>query len=145
MPKVLIVDDKEENRYVLKNFFKLFGINSGIELVEASSGKEAVEKALSTKPDLIIMDVKMESDYAGLDATKAIRADDKIKNIPVWALTSQAMESNDADEGDRVKCLGAGCNDYITKPFDQVELIQKISILFNIEIPQKTKMRMGIE
>ena len=145
MPRVLIVDDKEENRYVLKNFFKLFGMNSGIEIEEASSGGNAVEQAKKYKPDLIIMDVKMESDYAGLGATKAIRSDEVIKNIPIWALTSQAMEAHDGEEGDRDKCLKAGCNDYITKPFDQVQLIQKVAKLLKLEIPQKTRMRMGIE
>ncbi|HNR87093.1 MAG TPA: response regulator [Spirochaetota bacterium] len=145
MPKVLIVDDKEENRYVLKNFFKLFGVNSGIEIVEAVSGEDAVAKARADKPDLIIMDIKMETDYAGLDATRTIRSDEVVNNTPIWALTSQAMEAHDGDEGDRDKCLNAGCNDYITKPFDQIELIRKISGLLNIEIPKKTKVRMGIE
>ncbi len=145
MPKVLVVDDKEENRYVLKNFFKLFGINSGIDIIEAASGDEAVARAKEVNPDLIIMDVKMETDYAGLDATRAIRSSDVISCTPIWALTSQAMESHDDEESDREKCIKAGCNEYIPKPFDQVELIQKVSRLLGIEIPTKTKMRMGIE
>jgi CheY-like chemotaxis protein len=45
MPKILIVDDNDENRYVLKNFFKLFGLNSGIELLEAVTGVDAIKIA----------------------------------------------------------------------------------------------------
>lgn len=145
MPKVLIVDDKEENRYVLKNFFKLFGPDSNIEILEAGSGKEVVEKLKKEDADLVIMDIKMETDYAGLEATKQIRKIDNDKKITIWALTSQAMEEHDGEQSDREKCLAAGCDDYITKPFDQVELIQKISDLLKIEIPTKTKVRMGLE
>lgn len=145
MPKVLIVDDKEENRYVLKNFFKLFGPDSNIEIMEAGSGKEVVEILKDEKADLVIMDIKMETDYAGLEATMEIRKIDDNKKIVIWALTSQAMEEHDGQESDRNKCLEAGCDDYITKPFDQVDLIQKISNLLSIEIPKKTKIRMGIE
>lgn len=145
MPTVLIVDDKEENRYVLKNFFKLFGLNSGIEIVEAATGVEAVKMVSEIKPNLVFMDIKMESDYAGLDATKEIREIEEVKDTEIWALTSQAMEAYDNEKSDREKCLSAGCNEYITKPFDQVELLKKISEFLGVDIPRKTKMRMGIE
>jgi CheY-like chemotaxis protein len=145
MAKVLIVDDKEENRYVLNNFFKLFGIDSGIELSEATTGKEAVTKVTSEKPDLVLMDIKMETDDAGLEAVKAIRQDSSVNQIPIWAITSQAMDAHDGEESDRVKCLNAGCDHYITKPIDQVELLLKVSKQLNITIPEKTKMRMGVE
>lgn len=144
MPKVLIVDDKEENRYVLKKFFKLFGMNSGIEILEAQTGKEAIEIVKEHKPDLVLMDIKMETDYAGLDATRIIRTDSDIGNTQIWAITSQAMEAHDGEISDKDKCLNAGCDHYITKPFDQVELLLNISEQLKIEIPPKTKLRMGI-
>lgn len=145
MPKILIVDDEEKNRLLLENFFELFGEEAGIELVEAQSGSEAIEIARREKPDLIFMDVKMESDYAGLDATRIITHDPDTAHIPVWAVTSQAMEAYDDELSDRAKSLEAGCKEYFSKPFDAVVLIQKISKLLNIEIPAKTRMRMGIE
>lgn len=144
MAKILIVDDKQENRYVLKNFLKLFGLNSGIEVFEAESGSEAVDVVLAEKPDLVFMDVKMETDDAGLIATKRIRANEDVRDTRIWALTSQAMEAYDNEQSDRKKCLDAGCNEYITKPFDQVELLKHVADVLAIDIPKKTKMRMGI-
>jgi CheY-like chemotaxis protein len=144
MPKILIVDDNDENRYVLKNFFKLFGLNSGIELLEAVTGEEAVKIAAQTKPDLILMDVRMETDYAGLDATRVIRSNPLLENSVIWMLTSSAMEAYENEESDREKCLKAGCDDYISKPFDQTKLLMRISTLLKVEIPERIKKRLGI-
>lgn len=147
MPKILIVDDKEENRNVLKNFFRLFGTKSksGIELFEAATGAEAVEMAQQETFDLIFMDINMETPEAGLEATKKIRAIPEIAKTPIWAITAQAMESHGAEISDREKCLKVGCNDHIPKPFDSIELLKKTSSQLGIEIPKKTKLRMGIE
>jgi len=145
MAKILIVDDEENNRDLLRKFFDFFGEDADIILIEAVSGAEAVEKNASESPDLILMDIKMETDVAGLDATRAIRSEEKDSQVPIWAVTSQAMESYDNESSDREKCLMAGCNEYYSKPFDTVELVKRISELLDLEIPAPTKRRMGIE
>ena len=145
MPKILIVDDKEENRYVLENFFNLFDIDADIELHMAESGVEAFEKAKLIKPDLVLMDVIMETDDAGLAATRKNREEPAIKDTVVWAVTASAMEGTSDEQSDREKCLSAGCNAYIAKPFDQIDLIRKIADLLQLEIPAETRALMGIE
>ena len=74
MPKILIADDKEENRFVLTNFFKLFGPNSNLDIFETSSAKETITKAMEIKPDLILLDIKMETSDARFLALKEIRS-----------------------------------------------------------------------
>jgi len=138
MAKILIVDDKKENREVLFDFFRFVGRKSPIEIEEADSGKQAVEKALSDKPDLVLMDVNMETTYAGLDATKEIKAKYG-EDIKIWAVTSQAMKGYENEESDESKCLAAGCDKYISKPFDQKKLLFDISSQFNIPIPDRVK------
>jgi CheY-like chemotaxis protein len=138
------VDDNDDNRYILKNVFKLFGMNAGLDILEAFSGAEAVRVVEEKHPDLVLMDVKMETDYAGLDATRAIRANPAVAKTVIWALTSQAMEAYDSEESDRDKCLRAGCDDYITKPFDQAQLLVRIAKLFNLTIPERIKTRLGL-
>jgi len=144
MVKVLIADDEEKNRLLLKNFFELFGEDSGIEIIEAESGEDAVTIALKEKPNLILMDVKMEDDYSGLDAAKRIKQEDGSDTILIWAITAQAMEAHFDEISDRAKAIEAGCDQYFAKPFDVVLLIQKISDVLSIPIPKKTRMRMGL-
>ncbi|HNZ27573.1 MAG TPA: response regulator [Spirochaetota bacterium] len=144
MPKILIADDRPENRFVLINFFKLLGPNSNIEYFEADNSVDAVNIAKKEKPELVLLDIKMETNDAGLTAAEKIREDETIKDIQIWAITAQAMDERDGEDSDRDKCLKAGCNDYLTKPFDPVKLLTKTSKLFNIEIPQNIRTRMGI-
>ncbi len=144
MPKILIVDDNDDNRDILKNVFRLFGIDAGLVIVEATSAAAGVKAVSEHRPDLVLMDLKMETDYAGLEATRAIRANPDVAKTPVWALTSQAMEAYDTEESDRDKCLKAGCDDYITKPFDQAALMQKTAELLKLTIPDRIKSRLGL-
>ncbi|HQJ06106.1 MAG TPA: response regulator [Spirochaetota bacterium] len=138
MAKILIVDDKKENREVLLNFFRFFGRKAPIEIDEAASGKEAVEKASTSKPDLILMDVNMETTYAGLDATKEIKTKYG-KDIKIWAVTSQAMKGYEYEDSDEAKCLAAGCDKYISKPFDQKKMLFEISDQLDIPIPDRVR------
>ena len=116
MPKkILLVDDSStvlmmeqmilaQGRYVLRT---------------ARDGAEAVERAKSELPDLILLDVVMPK-MNGLDALAAIRADEAIKHIPVIMVTTRS-EAQSMETG-----YARGCNDYVTKPVNSSELLAKV-------------------
>jgi two-component system cell cycle response regulator DivK len=87
----------------------------GYEVIVAVDGLEATEKAASDLPDLIVMDILMPK-LDGFEATKLIRKEPKTKNIPILAATAKALP------GDKEKCLEAGCDAYIAKPFTHRQL-----------------------
>lgn len=113
--KILVVEDNEDTREILLYRLKSMG---DYEVLLAANGKEALEMATKTKPDLIIMDLKMPV-MDGWEATKALRQTDWGKDLPVIALTAQAMER------DEEKALSAGCDDYIAKPIMDYTILKK--------------------
>ena len=113
--KILVVEDNEDTREILLYRLKSMG---NYEVLLAANGKEALEMATKTKPDLIIMDLKMPV-MDGWEATKALRQTDWGKDLPVIALTAQAMER------DEEKALSAGCSDYIAKPIMDYTILKK--------------------
>lgn len=120
--KILVVEDNEDTREILLYRLKSMG---NYEVLLASNGKEALEMATQSRPDLIIMDLKMPV-MNGWEATKAIRQTEWGKDLPIIALTAQAMER------DEEKALSAGCNDYIAKPImDYTILKKKVEKLLN--------------
>ena len=118
MSLILLVEDNEMNRDMLSRRLK----RKGFELVYAEDGVAAVENAKQHMPALILMDVSLP-EMDGLEATKLIKRDPATANIPIIALTAHAMD------GDRERCLAAGCNDYDTKPIELSRLLEKINAL----------------
>ena len=105
MKKVLVVEDNENNLYLVRFILE----KNGLEVIEAREGGLAVELAIKEKPDLIIMDIQLP-DISGLEATSRIRESEANHDILIIALTSYAMP------GDKERSLKAGCNGYIEKP-----------------------------
>jgi len=109
--KILLVEDNPATIDVIQKELEFLGYES----VVAEDGKEGVEKASSYLPDLIIMDISLPK-MDGLEASTAIRKNPKTQTIPILAATARALP------GDKEKCLQAGCDDYIAKPFTHREL-----------------------
>ena len=118
MSLILLVEDNEMNRDMLSRRLK----RKGFDLVYAEDGVAAVENAKQHMPALILMDVSLP-EMDGLEATKLIKRDPATANIPIIALTAHAMD------GDRERCLAAGCNDYDTKPIELSRLLEKMKAL----------------
>ncbi len=123
--KVLLVEDHEMNRLVAANTLSLLDV----ELTEAGNGLEAVKLLKEQTFDLILMDIQMPI-MSGIDATKIIRNELKVKT-PIIALSANAFKSEiDA-------CLRIGMNDYVTKPFEEQDLLRVI--VKHYKTPKKRK------
>ncbi|WP_179225546.1 PAS domain S-box protein [Hymenobacter mucosus] len=110
--RVLLVEDNEYNRVLAKSFLR----QASIEVAEAENGEVAVRMAQEQEFDLILMDVQMPV-MNGLEATAQLR---KVlgQRLPIIALTANAIR------GDNQKCLAAGMNDYLSKPFHEDDLLK---------------------
>jgi two-component system, cell cycle response regulator DivK len=113
--RVLIVEDQEDNRAILRDLLS----KSGYDLIEATNGEEGVALALSKRPDLILMDVQLPL-IDGYEATRRIKSNAELRSIPVIAVTSYALS------GDEAKARAAGCDAYVAKPFSPRQLLAKI-------------------
>ena len=113
--KILLVEDNEMNRDMLSRRLA----RKGYEVVIAEDGGKGVELAAAAAPDLILMDMSLPV-LDGWEATHRVKADPATAEIPVIALTAHAMA------GDREQALGAGCDDYDTKPIELPRLLEKI-------------------
>jgi CheY-like chemotaxis protein len=115
--KILIVDDTEWNRDLLVQL-----LEDDYDVVQAVNGEEGVKITEAEKPDLILMDLGMPV-MDGWEATRRIKAQGDLKHIPIIAVTSHAMV------GDEIHAREAGCDEYVPKPIDETELMEKIKKL----------------
>jgi CheY-like chemotaxis protein len=118
MAKILLVEDNEMNRDMLSRRL----MRKGFDVVMAVDGGQAVTMAEGERPDLILMDMSLPV-MDGWEATRRVKAAEATGHIPIIALTAHAMS------GDREKALGAGCDDYDTKPIEMPRLLEKIDAL----------------
>lgn len=124
-PVILIVDDQPRNVEFLEKFL----FSRGYETVKASSGKEALEKVAGNRIDLILLDVMMPG-MSGFEVLEKLRADRRTRFIPVVMITGLT------ETGDRIKAIEAGCDDFISKPFDTCELLARVKSLVRIKAYQ---------
>ncbi len=111
---ILLVEDNTDNRLLMRQLLEM----SGYRVVEASTGRQAVEIAESECPDLILMDLSLP-EIDGLMATRLIRQLETLCDVPIIALTAHdATQFHNA-------ALAAGCNEYVTKPVDY-DLLEKV-------------------
>ncbi len=118
MLKILVIEDNDDNRDILKRQLEYLGH----EVVEAAAGLEGLERAEKEKPDLVIVDIMMPG-IDGKEVARRLRAAAKTKDLPILAATV-LFHTEDIHS-----CLAAGCNDVLSKPFTLHQLKEKLDEL----------------
>jgi len=121
-PLILVVDDEPANVKLLEAYL----LPQGYRVLTASNGNDALSLAARENVDLVLLDVMMPL-LDGFEATRRLRADSSTQSIPVVLVTSLK------DTSDRIKGIEAGCDDFISKPFDKSELFARIRSLLRIK------------
>jgi two-component system, cell cycle response regulator DivK len=114
--RILVVDDNNDVRHILLVLLERSG---GYETLEAATGQEAVEKAISGRPDLILMDIRLP-DISGVDATKAIKNNPRTERIPIVAYSALPLV------GWKQQAFQAGMVAYLQKPVNLKLLMETI-------------------
>ena len=115
---ILIVDDFDDTRLLLRTWLQ----KKGFRVIEAEDGNRAVDAAERNRPDLIIMDVEMP-ELDGLEATRRIRNLDNFAGVPIVAVSAYGADQY------RELALAAGCDEYVSTPFEPDELERLIRSL----------------
>jgi two-component system, cell cycle response regulator DivK len=113
--RVLIVEDTEDNLRIARDLLS----SAGYDLLEATDGAAGVSMAELHHPDLILMDIQLPK-LDGYEATRRIRANLELRDVPIIAVTSYALS------GDDVKAKAAGCSSYIAKPYSPRALLAEV-------------------
>ena len=112
---ILVVEDQVDNRKILRDLLT----NSGFEVIEAVDGLEGLRFAQTHRPDLILMDIQLPG-IDGYEATRRIKNDAALKDIPIIVVTSYALS------GDENKAFEAGCDAYVAKPYSPRQMLAKV-------------------
>ncbi|TRX36987.1 response regulator [Flavobacterium sp. ZT3R18] len=115
--KILIAEDNKINMLLAKTLIK--NLFDKCTIIEATNGYEAVQKVLTTIPDIVLMDIQMPI-LNGYDASREIRKLKEFRHIPIIALTAGVLS------GEKERCLEHGMTDYISKPINRVELEETV-------------------
>ncbi len=125
MPKILVIDDNVDNLITINAVLK--GLMPNSKVFTSISGKEGIEKIRKDEPDVILLDIMMP-EMDGFEVCEIIKADAKIKHIPVILITASKSNSQDRANG-----LKLGADAFISKPIDEVELIAQIKVALRIK------------
>jgi Response regulator containing CheY-like receiver, AAA-type ATPase, and DNA-binding domains len=118
--KILVVDDMSTMRRIVKNILKQIGFNN---LEEAENGQDALAKLHADTYGFVVSDWNMPI-MMGIDLLRAIRADEKLKTIPVLMVTAEAQKEN------LMEAVQAGVSNYVVKPFTAETMQEKINKIF---------------
>jgi len=114
--KIVVIEDNALNMKLVRSLL----IRGGYNVIEAGDAETGIALARDHRPDLILMDIQLPG-MDGISATRHIRSDAVLKDIPIVALTSYAMQE------DKEKTLDAGCIGHIAKPIDTRQFLNQIS------------------
>ena len=128
MKTVLLVEDNEDNTLLIEDVFAFEGVAA--QLVSVHTAEEALAFARNTTPDLVLMDIGLPG-MCGLEATRRLRANPATRRVPIWAVTARALKE------DEDAARNAGCDFYITKPFDQEDLGYMVKFVVAATLPEK--------
>jgi len=119
MSKILIVDDEEEARSVLREILK----REGYEVFQAANGEEAIRIVKDNRPDVILLDIRMPV-MDGFEVCKRLKEKEETKAIPIITITGYSEEKE--------KSLMSGADDFLSKPFEKIDLITRIKAILRI-------------
>lgn len=131
---VLYIEDNPHNRRLVRRTLE----RRGYDIIEAVDGESGLAMVQELKPPLILLDIGLPK-MDGMEVVGHIKADAELRDIPVIAITASAMH------GDRERFLAAGCDDYLSKPIQVLELIDKVNQYYpsatNVYQQQKARAR----
>jgi len=118
--RILIVEDNKIDMRLLKDILE----SRGYETFQAEDGLEAINLAVTSLPDLILMDVQLP-EISGLEVTRRLKGDDRSRHIPIVAVTARAMRRHEH------KALDSGCDAYLSKPISVLGFLNTVKSLLS--------------